>query len=160
MLRIRLADHAHDTLSGDHLTIFAALFYRCLYFHVRVLKKIVSFFLLAPLGERPGEGLLIPIRNPPLAQVIRGKLDRYAIPLQDLDVVHPHLTGDTCKDLMAVFQLHSKRCVRQRFFYNAIDRDRSLFGHLLLFLYPSMPDFPKIQKITFNAFIIKDFTLI
>jgi hypothetical protein len=36
MLRIRLADHAHDTLSGDYLTILTAFFYRCLDFHVRV----------------------------------------------------------------------------------------------------------------------------
>ncbi len=56
--------------------------------------------------------LLIPVRNPPLAEVIRGKLDGYAVALQDFDVIHPHLAGDPCEDFMAVFQLDPKRCVR------------------------------------------------
>jgi hypothetical protein len=89
--------------------------------------------------------LFIPVGNSTLAQVVRGKLDGYAVALQDLDVVHPHLTGDPCEDFMAVFQLHPKRCVWQRFFNYAIDRDRPLFGHLLLLCFP-LRRFPQKLK--------------
>jgi hypothetical protein len=89
-------------------------------------------FLLAMTGILRKE-LLVSISNPPFAKVIRGKLDGYAVALQDFDVVHPHLAGDPSEDFMAVFQLDAKRCVRQRFCYDPIDRDRALFGHLILF---------------------------
>ncbi len=42
MLRIRFADYAHDALSGNYLTILAALFYRCLYFHCRLSKILLD----------------------------------------------------------------------------------------------------------------------
>ena len=126
MFRVRFTNYAHHALSGDDLTIFATLFYRCLYFHILSPKNCRL--------EAPTYTLFIPVRYPPLAEVIRRKLDGHPVALQDFDVVLPHPTADPGEDNMAVFQLDSKRCVRQRFFNYPIDRDRPLFGHLLLLI--------------------------
>lgn len=78
------------------------------------------------------EALLIPISNSTLAEIIRRKLDGHPVALENLDIIHPHLTGNVGEDLMAIFELNEERCIRQRLLDHAIDFDRPLFGHLLL----------------------------
>jgi len=95
-----------------------------------VLSLSCSIILLR-FREAWGGWLFIAVRDTPLAEVIRRKFDGDPIPLQDLDIVHPHLSGNMGEDFVAVFEFHAKRCIRQRLFDHAIDFNRPLFGHLL-----------------------------
>lgn len=78
------------------------------------------------------KNLFVAIGNPSFGEVIRRQLHCYLIAFQDLDEVHPHLTGDVCQDLVPVLQSYAEGCVRQCLCNRPIDLDRSLFCHSVL----------------------------
>ena len=59
--------------------------------------------------------LLIAVGDATAVEVIDGKFDLNLVAGKNLDVVHTHLPRDMSKNLVAVFKLYAKHCVRQCF---------------------------------------------
>ena len=47
--------------------------------------------------------LFIAVSNPAFTEVVWREFNRYAVALQDFDVVHPHLAGNMSENFVAVF---------------------------------------------------------
>ena len=72
--------------------------------------------------------LFEPVRDASAVQVVDGQLDRYLVSRQDLDVMHTHLAGDMGQYLVAIFELHPKHSVWQRFEDGPLELDNIFFG--------------------------------
>jgi hypothetical protein len=57
--------------------------------------------------------LLGPEHNPGPAQIVRRQFHRDFVAGKDADIVHPHLARNVAEHHVAVFQLYSKRCIRE-----------------------------------------------
>src|SRR3954467_12391008 len=71
---------------------------------------------------------LVPVGDPASAEVVRGQLHLDAIPRQDADVVHAHLSGDVGQYLVAVLELDPEHGVRQRLDDRPLEDDRVFLG--------------------------------
>ena len=125
-LRVFLANDVHAPFAAYDFAVFAAFFDGCSDFH-----RFELFDSAVPAGAGPAK-LLVPERNPAFAQVIRRHFDLYFVPGQNLDVVHPHLSGDVGGNYVAVVQFHAEHGVGQSFDNGAVLFDCSLFSHSVL----------------------------
>jgi len=50
-----------------------------------------------------------------LRKIVRGQLDRHAIPGYKANEMFPHLAGDMSYNLVAIFELHTKLRTREGF---------------------------------------------
>src|SRR5580692_11880140 len=76
--------------------------------------------------------LLVPVDNPPAAEVVGAELHDDSVVGQDPDVVHPHLAADVSQDFVPVVQLHPEERVRERLHDRSLDLDGAVFlGHAL-----------------------------
>src|SRR5438105_2476657 len=91
--RVR-ADDLDAPVAADHLAVVAHLLDARTYFHVC---------------------LLVAIGDSAAGEVVRRQLHLDAIPGQDADVVHAHLSGDVSEDLVSIVELHAKHRVGERF---------------------------------------------
>lgn len=112
VLRV-FANDTHDALPSDDLAIVTQSLYRCSYLH----------------GLRSSI-LLVSVRDSTLREIIGRNLDGHSIANQYLNEIHPHLSGDVSKNLMAILKLHFKRCIGQSFRNHSIDFDWLLFCHV------------------------------
>src|SRR5690606_20895686 len=60
-------------------------------------------------------------------EVVGAQLYNHAVFRNDADVVLPHLARDRCEDLMPVAELNAEHRVGQRFGYDALDLDDTVF---------------------------------
>src|SRR5580658_6179225 len=65
---------------------------------------------------------LVPVRDAPSAQVIRGDLHLHAITREDADPVHPHLARAVGQHLVAVLELDAEHGVGQRLDDRSLER--------------------------------------
>ena len=80
------------------------------------------------MGLMPLElALALAIGDSPLRKVVRGQLDRHAVPWHDADVVLPHLAGDVSYNLMAVLEFDTKLSTRK-----GLDNRSRQLDHLLI----------------------------
>jgi hypothetical protein len=71
--------------------------------------------------------LLVPIRDAPSAEVVRGEFDLNPVAGQDADVVHPHLAADVCKHTVPVVEFDSEHCAWKRFYNLPFQDDHVIF---------------------------------
>ena len=70
--------------------------------------------------------LFRPVNNPSAGQIVGRQLNRYFVSRENLDEVHPHLTGNVRKNAMPVFQLNAEHGIGQRL----NDATLNLYGFL------------------------------
>ena len=90
-----LANDANNALPPDDLATIAQSLYRCSNLHMP-----------------QSSSLFVTIRDSPFREIVRRNFNGHLIADEYLDEVHPHFSGDVCKDLMAVIELHLERGVR------------------------------------------------
>jgi len=76
--------------------------------------------------------LFIPEIDPTTGQVVRRQFHPHFVAGQDPDIVHAHLSGDRCQDLMPIFQPDAKHGIGEGLQNDAILLDQGLFGHMKL----------------------------
>ena len=82
---------------------------------------------IPPAGRPPS--LFCPVNNSSPCQIIGRQLNRHPVARQDLDKMHPHLTGDMGQDTVTVFQFHTKHGIRQGLNHLAFNLYCFLFRH-------------------------------
>ena len=106
-----LADDLDATVPTDHLAVLADSLDAGSDLHVSLLV-----------------GLLVPVGDAASGEVVGRELHLDAIPGEDPDVVHPHLSRDVGEYLVAVLQFHPEHGVRQGFDDRALQYDRVFLG--------------------------------
>lgn len=64
------------------------------------------------------------------SEIVGRQFDGNCVPRGDADVVHPHLAGDVCQDLLAVFKLNVEGGVREGFPDYRGQLDGLFLGHV------------------------------
>src|SRR5690554_1103562 len=71
--------------------------------------------------------LAVAVDDTAASQVVGAELHDHAVFRNDADVVLPHLARDRCEDLMSVAELNAEHRIGQRFGYDALDLDDTVF---------------------------------
>jgi hypothetical protein len=95
-------DNPNATMAADYFALLANRFDARTDLHAR--PAWIEFFT--------DLSLLVSIGDPTSGEVVRGEFNLDLVTGQDSDVMHPHLSGDMGQNLVAVFELDTKHCVR------------------------------------------------
>ena len=110
-----LTDHSNDTATTHHFAFVADLLDARSHFHDD-----------PPLSSLTD--LLMPVRNPASARIVRRNFNCHAVTRKYLNVILPHPTADRSEDSEAVVRFDPKHSVGQSFLYNAIKLELIAFG--------------------------------
>lgn len=109
---VLLVDHVQTAFATYDHTVGAAFLDSGFDFHRSV--------LCVPPKRKIRLLLFVSICYSSLGQVVGRHLHLHSVSRQDLDVVHPHLTGNMGYDLVAVFQFHAKHRVGEGFDHGSV----------------------------------------
>jgi len=125
-------DHPDHPFSFDDLTLITDLSDGGSDFHCFPCLEEIEFklsipHLLSGKGERGY--LLFPKDNSSPAKIIGGQFQRHLIPGENLDKVHPHLSGDMSQYFMAICQFHPEHGIGKGFQYLSFNLNRLFLWH-------------------------------
>src|SRR5215471_479698 len=103
--RVRADDH-DPAMPADDPALAADLLHTRLDLHV-------GSTVLSRGDDPPDPPLLVPVDDPPTAEVVGTQLDDDSVIGEDPDVVHPHLPADVGQDLVPVVEFHPEKGVGQ-----------------------------------------------
>jgi len=103
------ADYPYNAFAADDLTIFAYSFDAAANLHVT--------------PHIPNRVSLVPVRDPPLGQVVGANVHGNLISRQNAYVMHAHLAGNVGNNFVVGFKLDPEHCIGQRFKYFTADLD-------------------------------------
>lgn len=93
------------------------------------------------------KNLFIAQNNPPLGQIIRTHLKRYAIPWQQADIVDAHPAGNMGEDFMSIIETDAKGGARQCLYdFPFYPYQFLIVGHILLFRKTSLCNAKKEKR--------------
>ena len=134
------ANYHNATLAANNLALFAHGLNGRSYFHrftscfaarrrslvqraYAALLGIAAGMAEVPPPKRYGATLFASPGDPAAGQIIRGHLDRHLIALEDADVVHAKLAGDTGLNHMTITDIHFECGVGQGLYYDTLKLD-------------------------------------
>jgi hypothetical protein len=92
-----LADHHDTAVATNHLALVTDLLNAGVDLH-----RLPSSFSGGPSCLYSPSQLLVPVDDASPGEVVGRKLHDHAVIGKDPDVVHPHLSGDMCENLVTV----------------------------------------------------------
>lgn len=99
MLRFKLIDNVHPAFAADNFIIGTDFLNTGTHFHADHPFRRVTHCL---------NWLTFAIGDSALRKIVRGQLDRHAIPGDDADKMLPHLAGDMSYNFMAILEFYAK----------------------------------------------------
>ena len=107
------ADHTHNALSADNLTVLAYTFYRASDFHTRYLLSHIQSQAQELANNNAGPAGLMAKDYPPSIEIVRRHLNNNGIAGQNPNKVHSHLARNMRHNLVTVFQFNFEHRVGQ-----------------------------------------------